>query len=91
MITIETGVQIPKRYARRADMKHVKPVDCSAQHLIDLMKTLPMSLRDLSECSSVHEATVYRWLSGVARVPASVIRMLELMLVVDTPYSYEEN
>lgn len=91
MIKIETGIKIPKRSAQRVDLNRVKPVNCSPSHLSALMETVPISHKDLSECSGVHTATVFRWLNGSARVPASVIRMLELMLFSPNPFQYIED
>ena len=54
-------------------------INTSAKHLSNLMGALELHVNDLAELAGVHRTTVFRWLSGQANIPVSVIRMLELM------------
>lgn len=53
-------------------------INTSAKHLSFLMGALELHVNDLAELAGVHRTTVFRWLSGQANIPVSVIRMLEL-------------
>jgi plasmid maintenance system antidote protein VapI len=37
--------------------------------------------KQVAEALGVHERTLYKWLSGEARVPAGAARLLELMVI----------
>jgi plasmid maintenance system antidote protein VapI len=54
-------------------------INTTSKHLSNLMGALALHVNDLAELAGVHRTTVFRWLSGQANIPVSVIRMLELM------------
>jgi len=54
-------------------------INTTSKHLSNLMGALELHVNDLAELAGVHRTTVFRWLSGQANIPVSVIRMLELM------------
>ena len=42
---------------------------------------LGVTYKQVAESLGVHERTIYKWLSGEARIPAGAARLLELMVV----------
>lgn len=40
-----------------------------------------ITYKQVAESLGVHERTIYKWLSGEARIPAGAARLLELMVV----------
>jgi hypothetical protein len=42
-----------------------------------------MTRLDLASLAQVPERTVYRWLSGEHRVPASLIRLMQIMVALE--------
>lgn len=54
-------------------------VDTSPDHLAHLISKMNFpSTDELAQHLGVHHTTVYRWLTGVQRIPVAVIRYLEL-------------
>ena len=40
-----------------------------------------VTYKQVAEQLGVHERTIYKWLSGQARVPVGTVRLLELMVI----------
>ena len=40
-----------------------------------------VTYKQVAEQLGVHERTIYKWLSGQARVPMGAVRLLELMVI----------
>jgi len=55
-------------------------IDTSPEHLANLMAQLNLTADTLAEETGVHRTTSAKWVTGKARIPISVIRMLELMI-----------
>ena len=55
-------------------------INTTPEHLKDILGKLSMSAEDLAEMAGVHRTTAFAWISDRARIPVSVIRMLELTI-----------
>lgn len=55
-------------------------INTSPEHLKGLLSQLSMSAEELANMAGVHRTTAFAWLSDRARIPVSVVRMLELTI-----------
>lgn len=52
--------------------------------LVELLEKLDITNPEAATACRVTVQSVYRWLAGTAPIPYSVLRMFELMLVIQT-------
>lgn len=52
--------------------------------LVELLEKLDITNQEAAIACRVTVQSVYRWLAGTAPIPYSVLRMFELMLVIQT-------
>ena len=55
-------------------------IDTSPEYLKSLLSQLSISAEELAIMAGVHRTTAFAWISDRARIPVSVIRMLELTI-----------
>jgi hypothetical protein len=54
------------------------------QKLVDLLERLDITNVEAARACRVTVQSVYRWLAGTAPIPYSVLRMFELMVIIQT-------
>lgn len=57
-------------------------IDLTPERLSRQLTDLDVTNREAAYLAGVSDATIYRWLKGETSIPASVVRMLDLMLYV---------
>jgi pyocin large subunit-like protein len=62
----------------------ITPINTSPQHLDAILRYLDITNSETAELCQTNVRTVYRWLSGRSPVPASVMRMAELIAMTKT-------